>query len=188
MAVRLPVLPPLSPEGRGGNNLEVTADLEDLVAHGPARDGDLGDVADLLAHQAPAARAGRQDPAVLVVLVAGADQDEVLDLAGVEVLDADLGAEDDSVLGQLGHVDDDGPGQAVLLPVDAGLQVALVLAGGVVLGVLAEVALVAGLGDTSSDLDHVAVQASQVALELVVLLLGHGHAFGRHVYSRTTDS
>src|SRR5439155_21307293 len=106
---------------------------------GSTRDRDFGDLADLLAEQATAARAGRQDLVVLVVLVAGADQLQLLDLAGIEVLDTNPRSEDDRALGKLRGFDDDGSSETVVGQDDASLVHPLILAGGVVLGVLAEV-------------------------------------------------
>ncbi len=65
--------------------------------------------------------------------------------------------------------------------VDAGLEHALVFAGGVVLGVLAEVAEVAGGGDALGHLDHLDVlHAVQVGLEFLVAFSGHRDAFAGH--------
>src|SRR6516165_12141142 len=76
-------------------------DLQDFVAQRAARHLDLGDVADLLAEQALAARAGGEDFVVVVILLAGADQFVHLLLAGIDVLDADAGAKDDGAGRQL---------------------------------------------------------------------------------------
>src|SRR5262249_4559414 len=127
--------------------------LQDFVTHGPARHPDLGNLAHLLAEQALADGAGRQDLVLVVVLIAGADELETLFLAGVEVLDAHAHAEDDGIGRQVVLVDEVGPVELVLEVVDAGLQHPLVFARGVVLGVLAQVAQVAGGGDPARHLD-----------------------------------
>src|SRR2546422_784163 len=75
-------------------------DVQDFVAVAAARHLDLGDVADLLAEQPLAPRAGAEDLVVVVVLVTGADQLVLLFLARLDVLDADAGTEDDGVGGQ----------------------------------------------------------------------------------------
>src|SRR5919197_6012564 len=93
-------------------------DVQDFVAVAAARHLDLGDVADLLAEQPLAPRAGGEDLVVVVVLVTGADQLVLLFLARLEVLDADAGTEDDGVGGQFAPVDDLGPGQLVLEGLD----------------------------------------------------------------------
>ena len=83
--------------------------------------------------------------------------------------------------GRCARVDDDGPGEAVGEVVDAGLEDALVLAGRVVLGVLAEVAHVAGRGDPLGHLDHLDVpQAVEFGLELVVPFPRHRDAVVSH--------
>ena len=67
-----------------------SADLDDLELEDAARDRDLDLVADLLADEALADRAGEEDLVLVVVFLAGADQDEVFFLVEVEVEDADL--------------------------------------------------------------------------------------------------
>src|SRR5439155_25959567 len=69
---------------------------------------------------------------------------------------------------------------------DASLLHPLILAGGVVLGVLAKVAHRPRRRNALGDLDHVLFQSVDIALELLVLFLRHRHAFGRHGYSRST--
>ena len=59
--------------------------------------GHLDLVAHLLAHEPLADRAGQQDLVLVVVLVARADQDEVLFLVELEVQHPDLRAEDDPI-------------------------------------------------------------------------------------------
>src|SRR5262245_25042365 len=88
-------------------------DIDDLVAQRPARHADLDLLADLLAEQALAARAGGEDLVVVVILVSRPHQLIDLQLAGVEVLDADAGAEDHLVADHLAGVDDLRPGQLV---------------------------------------------------------------------------
>ena len=89
-----------------------SADLDDLELERAAGDRDLDLVADLLADEALTDRAGEEDLVLVVVFVAGADEDEVFFLVEVEVEDADLRAEDDAVGGQGRLVDDDRPGRA----------------------------------------------------------------------------
>src|SRR5207248_2808239 len=61
------------------------------------------------------------------------------------------------------------------------LQHALVLARGVILGVLAEVPQVTGRRDALGDLDHLDVRhAIEVGLELLVAFAGHGDSVGGH--------
>src|SRR5205823_2502808 len=99
----------------------------------------------------------------------------------VEVHHLHATAEGDAVLGQRAHVDDDGPGEPVGQVADAGLEHALVFAGGVVLGVLGEVAHVAGGGDPLGHLDHLDVpHAVQLGLEFVVPFPGHRDAVVCH--------
>ena len=101
-------------------------------------------------------------------------------------------AEDDGVVGQAAAVHDEGPAQGVLQGVDAGLQHALVFAGGVVLGVLAQVAQLAGGGDALGHLDHLDVlHPIQVGLLLLVAFPGHGDSFvghGVHVLNTTVPA
>src|SRR5262249_37754767 len=168
--------PPRRSRGSGRHG-----DFHDLIAQRAARHLDLDLLANLLAEQALAARAGGEDLVVVVILVAGSDQLVDLVLAGVEVLDADAGAEDDGVLGQAALIDDVGAGELVLQRVDARLQHALVLAGGVILGVLAEIPQVTGRRDPLGHLEHLAVgHAVEVGLELLVAFAGHGDSGGGH--------
>src|SRR5205807_2564780 len=98
-------------------------------------------VAHFLADQAAGDGAGDADPDFLQV---GLDlpHDAVLRaLAGFGVLQLDGGAEHHPVARQPTHVDHLRPGQAIFQHLDAPLDVRLLLLGGVVLGVLAQVAV-----------------------------------------------
>src|SRR5947209_10896654 len=94
------------------------ADRDDPEPEHAAWDGHLGDLADLLADQSLADRAGQEDLVLVVVLFAGTDQDEVLLVVELEVEDADPRSEDDAVGGQGRAIDDHGPGELVLELVD----------------------------------------------------------------------
>ena len=143
--------------------------------------GDLRLVADLLAEQPLGDRAGGEDAVVVRVVLAGADELELLLVAVVEVLDAHPRPEHDRPLGELTAVDDVGAADAVLQLVDPRLEHALVLAGGVVLGVLAEVAHVAGVGHPLGHLNHLGVLLLvEFGPELVVAFAGHRDAVFGH--------
>src|SRR5262249_61668301 len=82
---------------------------------------------------------------------------------------------------QAALIDDVGAGELVLQRVDARLQHALVLAGGVILGVLAEIPQVTGRRDPLGHLEHLAVgHAVEVGLELLIAFAGHGDSVGGH--------
>ena len=92
--------------------------------------------------------------------------------------DGDLHAGlDEAVVGRL--VADLGAAQHVLELADAGLVLALLLAGGVVAAVLLEVALVAGGSDLGGDVGaHVSLEVLQLLLQAVVSLLRHPDGLG----------
>src|SRR5262249_42497670 len=96
-------------------------DFHDLIAEGAPRDLDDSGIAQLLAQRGLAARAGGEDLVVVVILLTRADQLVGRLRAGVEVLDADPGPEDDGVAGQTAAIDDVSPAQPVLEHVDPGL-------------------------------------------------------------------
>src|SRR3954466_13930633 len=103
---------PGTPPWSAGRSVDV--DLDDLEPERAAGDGDLGDLADLLADQALSDRAGQEDLVLVVVFLAGADEDEVFLVVELEVEDADPRAEDDPIGGEGGAVDDHGAGELVL--------------------------------------------------------------------------
>ena len=125
----------------------VALDFDDLELDDAARRLDVGDLAECLAEQA-LADGGFHGNLLLgeVGFVFGHQRVGHL-LAVADVLDGDP-AEDEGLGGvDLGLVDDAGAGEDGFRLGDLGLEHALGLLGRVVLGVLAEVALVAGLGD-----------------------------------------
>src|SRR5262249_47258326 len=128
-------------------------------------------VTDLLAEQRPSEGAGDADAPLGEVGLVGAE-DAVGDLlARVRVRELDGGPEGDLVAGELARVDDLGPGQLVLDLLDASFDERLPLACGVVLGVLAQVAVLAGGRDRLDD------GGPRDALELTELVPKLGRTF-----------
>ena len=94
---------------------------------------------------------------------------------GVGIGKRDRGAEDDLLVRELRDVDDLGMGQLVLQLPLLGVEMPLALLGRVILGVLREVAVRAGLFDVLDVLGPLHLDdAVELLLELVVALFGHG--------------
>jgi hypothetical protein len=149
MAVRLPhQRAPPAPGAVAARSIRRSADRHDLVALDAAGRLHFGGVALFLADQRARDRAGDVDQALLQVGLVLAD-DLVLDLvAGLLFLELDGGAEHDLAAGvQLRRIDDLRGRQLALELADAAFDEALAVLGGVVLGVLRQVALRARLGD-----------------------------------------
>ena len=145
----------------------------------PCGTDDLDPLADLLADQPLGQGTGQQNLAGVVILLAGADQRELLLVAEVEVLHPDRRAEGHLVLGELGGVQQDGPRELVAEHVDAGLHQRPALLGAGVLGVLGQIALRAGVAQPFEDFRQLdGVQMIEVGLELVVAGASHGDAVG----------
>src|SRR5690606_9416209 len=132
--------------GRGGSDV---ADADDLVGARAAGHDDLDGVALVLADQRPRHRRGHRNPPLLDVSLQLAD-----DLVGdgrfvvVQVHQLDGGTEHDArTRRDLGRIDHLRVRQRGFELLDAALDETLLLAGGVVFGVLAQVAMRARLGD-----------------------------------------
>src|SRR5438132_98891 len=155
--------------------------LEDLVFVLAARCADLHRVAHLAADQPARDRAGDAD-APLLQIGFGLVYDGVLDLLpAIDVLELHRRSEHHPLAGEAGDVDDLRPAQAVLQHLDPALDVRLPFLGGMVLGVLAQVAVVSRDGDLLHDagpLDR--LQALDLALDGVGAGLGHRDVIACH--------
>jgi len=99
----------------------------------------------------------------------------------IGVLELHRGAEDDPLAGQLGDVDDLGSRQPILEHEDAALEVALALLGGMVLGVFAQITVLAGHADVVDVLGPLdRLEVLQLALDRLGALPGHGDLVRRH--------
>ena len=108
-----------------------------------------------------------EDLVGVVIFFAGANEVKGLDVISIQILDFDHGAEDDDVGRQGALVDNDGLAQLILEFVDAGLQMSLVLARGMVLRVFAQVPHLTRRRNPLGDLDHLEVfHAVEVAFFL----------------------
>src|SRR2546428_4135607 len=155
--------------------------LEDLVLALAAGGADLHGVAHLAADQATRDRAGDADAAFLQISFCLA-RDGVLDLLpGIHVLELHRRAEHDPLAGEARDVDDLRPGEAVLQHLDPPFDVRLPFLRGVVLGVLAQVAVISRDGDLVHDarpLDR--LQALDLALDGVGAGFGHRDVIACH--------
>src|SRR5690606_27493234 len=127
-------------------------DLEDLQRDLAGRRRDLDDVADLVPEEALPDRARDRDLALRHVRLLGRDEGVGSLLLRLPVPDADRREDVDPGIVDLPLVHEAGAGDGFFELRDAGLVVALRLLRGVVLGVLGEVTLGAGLGDGFGDL------------------------------------
>src|SRR6185312_1323186 len=160
------------PARRGSHPL----DLQDLVGLDAAGGVHLDHVALFLAdHGAGDRRGDRHLAGAHVGLVLADDLVAGLFL-GVLVDHADGGAELHLVAGELRDVDDLRPRDLVLDRRDAALDPTLPLLGGVILGVLRQVAVRARLGDRGDGVRPLlGLQTLQFLVEGLVALGGHGH-------------
>ena len=138
----------LGGDGSGGSN---ELDLLDLVIFVARGRGKFDLLADLAADQGPAERRIEADSPVAGVRLNLANQ-LVFDLLIVFVGQGYGRPEHDLVAGQGRRVDDDGAAELVLDVGDGRLDLALPLLGGVIFGILAEVAMGAGILDRLDDL------------------------------------
>src|SRR5690349_12778131 len=126
-------------------------DLLDLVGLGAAGRVHLDGFALLLVDQRARDRRGDRNPPLLGVGLGLADDLPHLLLVGVLVDQRDGRAERNRVAGQFRHVDDVGARKLVLELGDAPFVQGLLLLGGVILGVLRQVAMRARIGDLLDD-------------------------------------
>src|SRR5690606_27343302 len=124
------------------------ADVDDLVLAGAGGRFDRDAVAGVLADHRPRHRRRDRDQPELDVRFQVAHDLVTLFLVGLDIGDRDRRAEHDPVADvELAHVDDVGMGKLALQLLDATFDEALLLARGVVLGVLLEVAVGPRLGN-----------------------------------------
>src|SRR5690606_23531566 len=135
-----------SPGGRPAGTSSAR-DLEDLQRDLAGRRRDLDDVADLVPEEPLPDRARDRDLALRHVRLLGRDEGIGGLLLRLPVLDADRREDVDPGVVDLLLVHEAGAGDGLLELRDAGLVVALRFLRRVVLGVLREVTLGAGLGD-----------------------------------------
>src|SRR5262249_33657005 len=136
---------------RGGRRGSAPLHLDDLEGLGAAGRDDLDRVALLLAHQRARERRRDGDALLLGVGLGLADDLPHLLLFGVLVDDSDGRAERDGFTRQFRDVDHLGARELVLELGDAAFVVRLLFLGGVILGVLRQVAVGAGIGDLLDD-------------------------------------
>src|SRR5262249_23580577 len=104
-------------------------------------------------------------------------------LAALGVRQGDGGPEDHLVAGELGRVDHVGERELGLDLADARLGQALLLLGGVVVGVLAEVAVAARLFDQLRDARALGLELGELFLEAGVPARGHRDLLVHALYS-----
>jgi len=131
---------------------------------------------DRLADQRAAERRGDRQAALLDVALQLADQLVGQLLVGVFVRQLDRRPELHGAARQLGDVDHLGAGDLVLQLHHPALYEALAVAGGMVFGVLRQVAVLAGLGDRPDDL------RSGDGLQMLQLFFQPGEALVGHRY------
>ena len=131
--------------------LLLEGDLEDLVEALAAGHPDLHLVPHFLPEEGAGERARDADGASLEVALVGADDAVGRLLRRLRVGELDRGAEGDAVARELGRVDHLGEGELLLEVLHAAFDEGLLVAGGVVLGVLLEVAVLAGAAPARVD-------------------------------------
>jgi hypothetical protein len=146
-----------------------------------ARHRDLRHFTLLLAQQTLTDRARCQDFVVVRILGSWADQFERLVLIDIQISHGNAAAEDHGVLGEAGLIDDERSRQFILGHSDLRLEHALVFAGGMVFGVLTQIAHLAGCRHPLGNLNHFDVfHAIQFGLFLLIAFRRHGDLIESH--------
>ena len=138
------------------------------------RELDIDDIADARADQSVTDRGLVGNLALEAVRLCGSDDVEVEVLIVILVMDLDVAADVDLVCVSLVLIDDLCVLQDVLDLLDTGLDITLLVLRRVVLGVLGEVALLAGLTDLLGNfLSLIDLEVVQLVLELLETCVGH---------------
>src|SRR5690606_11558805 len=153
-------------------------DGANFEAAGPTWELDHDLVADALPDERPSERRRNRNRAAVDVGFVGSDDAEGLLLVGVEVRERNRGAEAHAIAAQLARIDDFGSRELVLDVLDARLDQTLPLLRGMVLRVLAEIAVLAGNADLSGDLGSLFLEPHQLVAELLGAGWRHGYLFG----------
>src|SRR6185437_8155023 len=162
------------PAGPPRNDASLPLHLHHFVGPGAARRDDFDLRALLLADQRAGERRGNGNSALLGVSLRLADNLPDRLLVGVLVDQRHGRAERDGIAGQFRHVDDLGAGELVLKLRDMALVERLRLFGGVILGVLREVAVRARISDLLNNPRPLHLLAL-LELRLKCRIAGRGH-------------